>query len=154
MSDMETRPPAGPTTGQFLYGLLFIAAIGVLGIVAGAFALANATCACTTPPDLIIVNQSHAVASVDWETAGLLGTPLLRSGGHIDAAACEVSSWNLDPGNVTTTVGSRTATRTAHFTVTGRMDRPAHFLLIDAQGQISDSLADWPPGTDNTTTCP
>ena len=140
--------------GQFLYGLLSTVAIVMLGVVAGAFALANTTCGCTTPPDLVIVNQSHAVASVDWETRGLLGTPLLRAGGHVDAAACEVSSWSLDRGGVTATVGSGTATRTERFTISGDTDRSARFLLINSRGQISDVLADWPPGTDNASTCP
>ena len=153
MSEVEARQPDDPTTRQFLYGLLFVAAIVITGVVAGAFAIATTTC-CTTPADLVIVNRSHVAVSVDWATPGLLGTPLLGAGGHIDADACAVSTWSLATGAVSATIGSGTASRTAHFTVSGDRSRAPRFLLIDAQGVISDVLPDWPPGTDTTTTCP
>ncbi len=145
--------PGGPTAAQYASALALISAIGLLGIAAGAFALASTACGCAEPADLVVVNQSRAPAGLDWETPGVLGTPLFRAGGHIDAAACGVSSWPLADGEVSITASSAD-TRTVHVTVSGGDGAPAVFPLIDARGHVSDAMTNWPPGTDDTTTCP
>lgn len=144
----------GPSTGQYLYALVFIAAIGLVGILLGAFALAATACGCTRPPDLIVVNRSHAAATVNWRTSGVLGTPLLRSGGAITADACTVTTWPLDAGDVTAAIRVGDGARSVAFRVSRAAGQEPVFVLIDPDGRVGEPLAEWPPGTDDATSCP
>jgi hypothetical protein len=158
MSEETTVQHAdGPATRQYVYGLLFIVALMAIGTFVAAFALAQGACACTTPTDLVIVNRSATAAGVEWRAAaGLLGTPLFPVAGQGDAPACQASSWGLDKGAiwVTVTVGGERRTTDVH--VPSGRGQPSAWILIDAQGRISDPLGEAPAGApgDGVDLCP
>jgi hypothetical protein len=146
-TDREAR--RAPISGPVL-----VIALLAMGILGGGFALATATCACTSPPDLVIVNRSRDVAVVDWQAGGVWGTPLFRSDGSFEAPGCGVTSWTLAAGDVTARVHVGSTTRTVALAVQQAGGRHPSFVLIDATGGVGDPTPDWPAGTDDTTTCP
>ena len=89
---MDQRPGStgtAPTGQQWAHGVGFIvvALALVIGIPAALLATSS-TCACTPPPDLIVLNYAHEDAAVSWEGPGLLGLPILGISGSAVARAC------------------------------------------------------------------
>lgn len=75
---------------------------GVVGVSIGLLLWlfsALVACGCVTPPVMQIVNLSTTGATIDWQTDGLLGTPLLGSSGTAPIPACEAYAPPLEPGS-------------------------------------------------------
>lgn len=154
-SGLPVQHDDGPLGRQMLYGLGVIVVIAPLALaVVLAFVLPAIACGCSSPPDLVVVNRTHQAVTVDWQTGGLLGTPLFGAQGSIHADACAVTSWGLATGDVTATVRVGNATRTIRFSVARGSERQPRFVAVEATGSISDALSEMPPGVDATTSCP
>lgn len=87
-------------TREFVKALTFVGgAVGVsIGLLLWLFS-ALVACGCTTPPVMQIVNFSSTTATVDWQTDGLLGTPLLGSSGTAPIPACQAYTPSLEYGS-------------------------------------------------------
>lgn len=133
----------GPSTGQFPYGLLFIAVLGVLGIGGVWFLAAQVACGCATPADLVVVNQSTHEAVIEWQHPGLLGTPLFRTGGRETAPAGQSTGLAVDTGEVRAVV-SVGETRQAVALVVADRHTPSAWVLIDPAGQVTAGTGDAP----------
>lgn len=131
---MDSAPPG--RTRQFWYGLAFIVAIGLVGIVIGAFALAGVACGCTRPADIVVVNHSSTDAVIEWQRPGLLGTPLFRSGGREQAAACQTTGLAMDEGDLTVVVSAGGRAQPVAVTVSDSRS-PSAWIAIDSAGQVT-----------------
>jgi hypothetical protein len=147
MDQSELGQPAGATTGQFLYGLLFLAAIGLAGLLVVAFVLAQDACGCTTPATVVVVNHSSGDAVIEWQSAGLMGTPLFRTSGRETARACESSGLAVAAGEVSATVSVGARRQSVALAIADRQ-KPSAWVVVDAEGRISvrtnEAPTDWP----------
>jgi hypothetical protein len=99
------------TGRQFAYGLGFVLAI-VIGIPVALFLAFSASCACTSPPDLVVLNYAHEDASVSWQGPGPLGLPVLGISGSAVVPACSTHAVTLRPGQVSVTISVSEVART------------------------------------------
>ena len=87
-------PPREFTKALALVGASLVVLAGLLLWLVSALS----ACGCTTPPAMEVVNLAAVDARIDWQTAGVLGTPLLGSSGSEPIPACQVYAPPLKPG--------------------------------------------------------
>lgn len=95
-------------------------------------------CGCTTPPVMQIVNLSSTAATVDWQTDGLLGTPLLGSSGTAPIPACQAYTPSLEHGSShRVTIVSANGTWSLAFVAPGDESGDAIvWVVIDPVGSV------------------
>lgn len=149
MSEPLNATKREPTRGQFAYGLGFVGV--VLAVLIGipvALLAASASCACTSPVDLVVLNYAHEDASVSWQGAGLLGTPILGISGSATASSCATFLQTLRPGTVSLSLRVGGESQTVSITVPEGDARYGHSatILIGADGRITGPADGAPSG--------
>jgi hypothetical protein len=150
MSEPLNATEREPTRGQFAYGLSFVGV--VLAVLIGiplALLAASASCACSSPVDLVVLNDAHEDGSVSWQGAGLLGTAVLGISGSATAPSCATLSQTLRPGVVSVSLRlGGGETRTVLITVPSGDARYGHAatFVIGADGRITGPADGAPSG--------
>jgi hypothetical protein len=122
----------------------------VIGLTIWLFS-AVITCGCTTPSAMVVTNRSAVDATLEWQTDGLLGTPIFGSAGTSRVAACEVFTPILQPGAThRVTIRTTQASRAFAFVAPESGDSwPGVFVVIRPDGSIDRSwggdAGDQPP---------
>ncbi len=138
-----------PTGRQWAHGIGFIAVVLALAIgIPAALLAASSSCACTTPADLVVLNDAHGDATVSWDGPGPLGLPILGISGGADAAACTTFAQPLRPGRVTVTLRAGGETQTVDITVPEGEARYGHSatFVIGPDGHITGPSDGAPAG--------
>ena len=104
------------------------------------------SCACATPPDLVVQNFSHQDAAVSWSQPGIFGTPLRGLSGGAVAARCATLTAGLRSGVVEVSVNSGEVSRKFNLHVRDAVADGTATIVIGADGHIADPIGGYPPG--------
>jgi hypothetical protein len=104
------------------------------------------SCACATPLDLVVQNNSRQDASVSWSQPGLLGTPIRGLSGGAVASGCQTLSAGLRSGVVEVSVDAAGVNRTFQLHVRDAQANLPWAIVISADGHIADPFYGDPPG--------
>jgi hypothetical protein len=139
MTERPDLTTSKPTQRDSAYGIGFVGVFLALVIaVPGVFLVASRSCGCASPVDVVVLNLAHEDATVSWQGAGLLGTPILGIAGSDTAPACTATSETLRPGAVDVTLRAGGDAQTFRVDVPGGEGRSSHvpIIVIGADGHI------------------
>ena len=142
---MLDRPDASKKPGRRLlvipFALLGVVVALLIAIAAVPLA-AWPSCGCTSPTDLVVANYAHEDASVNWQGAGLFGTPVLDVSGSQTAPACTISLFTLRQGSVDVSIRDASDALSVQLNVPRGAGRSVHkaIIVIGADGQIAEPV--------------
>ncbi len=136
------------TGRQLAHGLGSIALVALVIAIPAVLLSAPWSCGCTSPVDLIVLNYAHDDATVSWQGAGLLGTPILGAAGRTTAPACATLSQTLRPGEVDVSISAGADVQSARVVVPERDVQDGHVatFVIGVDGRIAGPSDGMPGG--------
>ena len=149
MTERPSPTSGEPTRRESSRGLAIVGVVlAVLIGIPAALVAAAVSCACTSPPDLVVLNYSRQDAGVSWQGEGLFGTPLFGLSGSATASPCRTFTQTLRPGTFTVTVRAGRESRVVSITVPQRdsSESPGASVVVSSDGQITGPTEGIPAG--------